>query len=126
MISAIENVSRTVLVVEDEAISRMSAVSLVEDQGFDVLEASSADEAVGILEAHPEIRVVFTDIQMAGSMDGLQLIAYAHRRWPPLQFIVVSGEKSPTVIEMPEGSRFFSKPYDVTLVSQTLHEMMPA
>lgn len=125
MISAIENVSRTVLVVEDEAIIRMSAVSLVEDQGFDVLEASSADEAVGILEAHPEIRVVFTDIQMAGSMDGL-LIAYAHRRWPPLQFIVVSGEKSPTLIEMPEGSRFFSKPYDVPLVSQTLHEMMPA
>ena len=122
----IENISRTVLVVEDEAIIRMSAVSLVEDGGFEALEAASADEAIAILEAHPNIRVVFTDIHMAGSMDGLQLIAYAHRRYPPLQFIVVSGEKSPSRLEMPEGSRFFSKPYDVMAVGEVLHQMMAA
>lgn len=118
--------SRAVLVVEDEAIIRMSAVSLVEDEGFRVFEAASADEAMVILEAHPGIRLIFTDIQMAGSMDGLQLIAYARRRWPPLQFIVVSGEKSPTALEMPEGSRFFSKPYDVAQITGTLQKMMAA
>lgn len=125
MAYSIENISRTVLVVEDEAIIRLSAVSLVEDQGFTALEAESADEAIEILETHPEIRIVFTDIHMAGSMDGLQLAAYAHDRWPPLKFIIVSGERKPERDDMPEGACFFPKPYDIGLIGRTLHQLVP-
>lgn len=124
MEATIENISKTVLVVEDEAIIRLSAVALVEEEGFDTLEAANADEAIAILEANPDIRVVFTDIHMAGSMDGLQLIAYAHDRWPPIKFIVVSGERAPTELDMPPGSRFFSKPYDVSVVGKALRSMI--
>ena len=118
----IESIGRLVLVVEDEAIIRMSAVSLVEEHGFEAIEAGSADEAIEILEKHPEIRVVFTDIQMAGSMDGLQLAAYAKNRWPPLKFIIVSGERKPGKDELPLDSIFFAKPYDIGTIRETLSQ----
>ncbi len=117
-------VSGKVLVVEDEAMIRLSATALVADLGFEVLEAENADEAIAILEAHPDIRVVFTDIQMAGSMDGLQLVAYAHDRWPPLKFIIVSGNCTPGVADMPEGTHFFPKPYDLGAVGRALHQII--
>jgi CheY-like chemotaxis protein len=85
----IENRITTVLIVEDEPLIRMSAVDFVEEAGFEAIEASGADEAIAILEQRPDIHIVFTDIHMAGSMDGLQLVAYAKDRWPPLRFIVV-------------------------------------
>lgn len=119
----IETISRTILVVEDEPIIRMAAVALVEDQGFIALEADSADEAIAILEAHPDIHVVFTDIQMAGSMDGLQMAAYAKDRWPPLKFIIVSGECKPGHDDLPLDSVFFSKPYNVDAIGATLRQL---
>ena len=104
--------SPVILIVEDETMIRMGAAALVEDLGCEFFEASSADEAIALLEQHPQITIVFTDIQMAGSMDGLELAAYARRRWPPLKFIIVSGNHSATALEMPEGARFFPKlPY---------------
>ena len=110
----------TVLVVEDEPLIRIGAVDLVEDLGFETIEASSADEAIAILEERSDIRIVFTDIHMAGSMDGLELAAYVRDRWPPIIFIVVSGERKPTASEMPEGAYFFAKPYDASEVSKAL------
>lgn len=124
VVQALGKISAKVLVVEDDPIIRFSATSLVEDEGFEVLEADSADEAIAILEAHPEIRIVFTDIHMAGSMDGLQLAAYARDRWPPLRFIIVSGEKRPEEAEMPAGSCFFSKPYSLQAVGRALHGLV--
>ena len=84
-----------VLVVEDEPMIRMEATALVQDLGYRVYEADSADEAILLLEAHAEITIVFTDIQMAGTMDGLGLARLAADRWPPLRFIIVSGVLSP-------------------------------
>jgi two-component system, response regulator PdtaR len=63
-----------VLVVEDESLIRMDAVDMVRAAGFDVIEAENAGE-VPILESRLDITVVFTDIQMPGSMDGLKLAA---------------------------------------------------
>jgi two-component system, response regulator PdtaR len=100
---------KTVLVVEDEPIIRMAAIDLVEELGFTALEAASADEAIAILEANTGIHVIFTDIQMAGSMDGLDLAAYARNRWPPVEFIIVSGEMRPEAVHMPDSARFFPK-----------------
>lgn len=109
-----------VLVVEDEAMIRMGATALVEDLGIDFFEASSADEAVGLLEQNPQITIVFTDIQMAGSMDGLELAAYARNRWPPLKFIIVSGNHVASAADMPEGAQFFRKPYSAAAIGEAI------
>jgi CheY-like chemotaxis protein len=101
-----------VLVVEDEMLLRMRAVDMVEDAGFTSVEAVDADEAVAILESRSDIALLFTDIQMPGSMDGLALAHAVHERWPPIKIILVSGQLKLTNIEIPADSRFFGKPLD--------------
>lgn len=100
-----------VLVVEDESIIRMNTVAMIEDAGYEVVEASNADDAITVLEARPEIRAVFSDIEMPGSMDGLKLIHAIRKRWPPAVLILASGRVSPLVGDMPERTIFLRKPY---------------
>ena len=111
MRSGIARVMTVVLVVEDEPLVRLAAMGLIEDLGYIALEAADADEAILLLEAHPEITVVFTDVQMAGSMDGIELSHWAAGRWPPLKFIVVSGGFSPTADDLTKDAVFLAKPY---------------
>ena len=96
-----------VLVVEDEPIIRLSTVAMIEDAGYDVMEASDADEAIGLLETRPDIHVVFSDIEMpGGSMDGLKLIHAIRKRWPPVILILASGRvsrSSPTCRRRPSS-----------------------
>lgn len=100
-----------VLVVEDEPFIRMNAAGMIEDAGYEVIEAADADEAIK-LEARPDIRVVFSDIEMpAGSMDGLKLMHAVRERWPPVILILSSGRVSPTAEEMPSDTVFLPKPY---------------
>jgi DNA-binding NtrC family response regulator len=94
--------AKTVLVVEDEPIIRMATVGMIEDAGYDVIEASNADDAIVSPMAHPEIRMVISDIEMPGSMDGLKLIHAVRERWPPAVLILTSGRLSPLVADMPE------------------------
>ena len=101
-----------VLVVEDHSILRLIAVDFVEEAGFEAIEAGGADEAIAILEARPDIRVVFTDIQMPGSMDGIKLAAYIRRRWPPIELILTSAHHHCLKSDLPERGVFFSKPYN--------------
>ncbi len=112
-----------VLVVEDEPLLRMMAVDLVEDAGFEALEAANADEAIKILECRSDIRVIFTDIDMPGSMDGLLLAAAVRDRWPPIQIILTSGHVHISEVELPLGGLFFSKPYDHLQVTRALQTM---
>lgn len=105
--------TRTVLVVEAEPMIRMNTIATIEDAGYVVLEASNADDAIALLETRPEIRVVFSDIEMPGSMDGLRLIHAVRKRWPPAVLILASGRVSPLVTDMPERTVFLRKPYDV-------------
>lgn len=109
-----------VLVVEDEPLLLMTAIDIVESAGFEAIAARNADEAIRILESIPDIRILFTDIHMPGSMDGLKLAAAVRNRWPPIEIIIVSGMKKPEASEMPERSVFFSKPYDPRDVSGAL------
>ena len=102
---------KTVLVVEDEPIIRMATAGLIEDAGYVVFEASNADDAILLLETKPEIQVVFSDIEMPGSMDGLKLIHAVRLRWPPAVLILASGRISPLVVDMPERTIFLRKPY---------------
>jgi CheY-like chemotaxis protein len=111
-----------VLVVEDEPLQRMMAVDLVEEAGFEALEASDAMEAVLILEVRTDIRIVFTDIDMPGGMDGMMLAAAIRDRWPPIEIIVTSGHLRQNEVRLPERGVFFSKPYDSGKVKRTLVE----
>ena len=109
-----------VLIVEDEPLVRFCAVQTVEEAGFDVIEAANADEAIAILESRQDIRVVFTDIHMPGSMDGLKLAHAVRDRWPPIKIIVTSGRGGVGPGDLPDGGRFFAKPYDPGAIKDAL------
>lgn len=115
-----------VLVVEDEMVLRMRAVDIVEDAGFTAVEAVNADEAISILEARSDISLLFTDIQMPGSMDGLKLAHAVHDRWPTIKIILVSGQVNPSEAERPRDSRFFGKPLGVEEMTTQLQAMIGA
>ncbi|MDB6147444.1 MAG: signal transduction histidine kinase [Spartobacteria bacterium] len=115
-----------VLIVEDEMILRMRAVDIVEDAGFCPVEAINADEALAILESRSDISLLFTDIQMPGSMDGLKLAHAVHDRWPAIKIILVSGQVKPSDAEKPADSRFFGKPLGVAQMITELQAMVGA
>jgi len=100
-----------VLVVEDSPIIRMGAVDLVLSAGYEALEACDADEAIRILESRSDIDLVFTDVQMPGTMDGIKLSHYIRERWPPVKLILASGNAILEESSLPTGSGFFAKPY---------------
>jgi CheY-like chemotaxis protein len=112
-----------VLVVEDEALIRMGAVQMVEEAGFAVLEACDAEEAIRILQNRPDIRAVFTDINMSGSMDGLQLSHAIRGRWPPIHLILTSGLNVANGKQIPTNARFISKPYTAEHIAAALREL---
>ena len=91
--------------------------------GFDVIEASNADEAISILVVRSDITVLFTDVQMPGSMDGLKLAAAVKGRWPPIKIVATSGVVNVRPDDLPEGGRFLPKPYDPTQLTATLREL---
>src|ERR1700761_4006502 len=102
-----------VLVVEDEMILRMRAVDIVQDAGFNPVEAVNADQAMSILEARSDISLLFTDIQLPGSIDRLKLAQGAHGPRSSIQIILVSGQVKLSNAERPADSRFFGKPLGV-------------
>ena len=106
-----DNENRVVLVVEDDELMRMHAADLVRDLGFQVIEAANADDAISLLESSRDVTVVFTDIQMPGSMDGLRFVAAVRDRWPPIALLVTSGQLSLPDTALPQGARFVAKPY---------------
>jgi len=113
-----------VLVVEDEMLLRMRAMNIVEDAGFTPIEAANADEALAILESRSDVDLLFTDIQMPGSMDGLRLAYAVHERWPSIKIILVSGKLTPTDSERPTNSRFFGKPLEVKQMIAEIQDMI--
>jgi CheY-like chemotaxis protein len=117
-------VPAVVLVVEDEMLLRMRAVDMVEDAGYTSLEAVDADEAVAILESRSDIALMFTDIQMPGSMDGLKLAHTVHKRWPPIKIMLVSGQLKPATIDIPADSRFYGKPLEAKEMIAELQSMI--
>ena len=115
-----------VLVVEDDFLIRIGAVEMIEAAEFDVVEAANADEALEILEVRLDITVVFTDIQMPGSMDGLKLASAIRGRWPPIKIVATSGIVDVRKVDLPEGGRFLPKPYSSAEIVGTLRELTGA
>jgi CheY-like chemotaxis protein len=114
------NGKAVVLVVEDSTIIRMGAVDLVVSAGYEALEASDADEAIRILESRADIDLVFTDVQMPGTMDGVKLSHYIRDRWPPVRLIVASGKAILEESLLPQGCRFFAKPYSEHAIADAM------
>jgi two-component system, response regulator PdtaR len=100
-----------VLVVEDEFLVRLYAVSLLEDAGLSTIQAGSADEAIVLLEARKDIRIVFTDIHLPGSMDALRLAHVIRHRWPPIELVLTSGHARVSNEDLPVRGLFLGKPY---------------
>jgi len=113
-----------VLVVEDEMMLRMRAVDIVEDAGFTPIEAVNADDALAVLESRSDVDLLFTDIQMPGTIDGLKLAHAVHTRWPSIKIMLVSGQVTPTEAERPVSSRFYGKPLEVKAMIAELKEML--
>ena len=109
-----------VLVVEDEPLALMGAVDLVTEAGYEALSARNADEAMVILERRDDVRVIFTDVSMPGSMDGLRLAHAVRDRWPPIEIIVTSGLKLRGEQQLPERGIFLPKPYTAGQIAGAL------
>jgi CheY-like chemotaxis protein len=118
------SVPAVVLVVEDEMLLRMRAVDMVEDAGYTSVEAVDADAAIAILESRSDIALLFTDIQMPGTMDGLMLAHAVHARWPPIKIILVSGQLTPANVDIPPNSRFYGKPLQADEMIAEMHDMI--
>jgi CheY-like chemotaxis protein len=113
-----------VLVVEDDHLLRLDAIDMIEAAGFEVVEAANADQAIRILESRNDIAVVFTDIQMPGSMDGLKLAHAIRGRWPPIKIVTTSGLRTIGENDLPRGGRFLPKPYSSNQVGGLLRELV--
>lgn len=109
-----------VLIVEDHPLVQITATALIEDAGMTTLVASDADEAMAILSTRDDIRAMFTDIDMPGSMDGLALASMVRARWPEIQLVVTSGGQPPKDARLPRDVPFFQKPYDYALIVNRL------
>jgi CheY-like chemotaxis protein len=118
------NAHNTVLVVEDEGLVRLDAAEGLREAGFDVVEAATSDEAEDAFEAREDIDVVFTDIDIPGRMNGLELARRLYSRRPTLRLVLTSGSVRPTKAEIPDAGEFLGKPYSTEMVASTIRRML--
>jgi|GEM_PF-1215338 len=99
------------LVVEDEPMVRMALVDFLSDNGLDVREAGSADDAWRLIEAGERFDIVYTDVNMPGELDGLDLAHRLHRDCEDTRIVILSGRQHPDRAALPDGAVFLTKPY---------------
>jgi two-component system, response regulator PdtaR len=116
----------TVLIAEDDDLVRELGVELLSDAGFQVLEATNGEDALSMLEGNPNVRVLFTDINMPGPLDGFTLASLAAMQWPHLAILICSGNLLPRSGRLPRGIVFISKPYDPESAVRLIREMTTA
>jgi two-component system, response regulator PdtaR len=118
------NSKAAILVVEDETLTRLWVADLLEENGFTVLEAEDANAALKVLEARPEVRLLFTDVQMPGSLNGMELAREVHARWPHVLLVITSGRERPTRAEIPDDGRFVAKPYTAEELLRQVNDLL--
>jgi two-component system, response regulator PdtaR len=114
----------TVLVVEDEGLVRQLSAGELEEAGYRVLEAASAEEAISILESGAGVAVLFTDVNMPGGLDGLGLARLVHERWPRVRLLVTSGGAAVGAADVPDDGRFIAKPYALSTLTSLVDELV--
>ena len=113
----------TVLVVEDEALLRMNTVDELTDQGLEVMEAANSKEAIAIFRSGKRFECLFTDVDMPGDVDGLELAALVKDAWPPIEVIVTSGHRDVTRDDLPPRGVFIGKPYSLEAVGDLIRRL---
>lgn len=123
--NAANGMTASILLVEDEVLVRLFAADvLAEDGGFEVLETANADEAMLVLESRRDVRVLFTDVDMPGSINGYALARLVARRWPSIRIIVSSGKTGPAAGDLPAHARFLPKPYSPATLLKLVSDML--
>lgn len=118
--------SSVALVVDDDTLIRMDAVDILEDAGFEVLDASDVSSALALLaEQHPRVTLLFTDVHMPGEHDGFHLAREVARCWSHISIVVASGRAQPGPDDLPPGATFINKPFSAQVVRDRLRETMP-
>lgn len=110
------------LVVDDESLVRMDTADMVADEGFDVIEARTADEAYRFLQDNPALELVITDIETGGAMNDCELAWEVKRRWPHICVVVVSGAVRPAEGDLPPSAIFVAKPISPDVVHEAIEE----
>jgi two-component system, response regulator PdtaR len=118
------NRKSAILVVEDEPLIRLWVADVLEENGFSVMAAENADAALRVLECRPDVKLVFTDVQMPGSVNGLELAREVHVRWPHVLLVLTSGRERPMRAEIPDGGRFVTKPYSAEELLGHVNDLM--
>ncbi len=119
-----ESSRRTILIVEDDAFVRMMGIDLLEDAGFEVIDAGNADHAMELLEGAAEVKLMFSDIDMPGTMNGLQLAKLVRQRWPDIRLLLTSGHHHVPQSQVPDDGRFVSKPYSSNAIISEITDML--
>jgi CheY-like chemotaxis protein len=115
-----------ILIVEDEALVRLSAAGMLVDAGFRTIEAANSDEALELLNAGSDVQLLFTDVKMPGTIDGVSLARQVRARWPHIGIMVTSSRSMSRFDELPSGSRFEQKPYSPATVIRHARELTSA
>ncbi|MCJ2086257.1 response regulator [Methylobacterium sp. E-005] len=114
------------LVVDDEPLILMEAVSILEEAGFQMLEAAHAVQALRVLgQHHARVKLLFSDVDMPGDMDGFALAREVARCWPLIAIVLASGRAKPGPGDLPEGATFISKPFSAQIVHHHVRKTMP-
>ncbi len=115
-----------VLVVEDEPILRLDAISMVQKAGFEAVEALSSADAIQLLEERLDIRLVYMDLDMPRSRKGIEIAAAIRKRWPPIEIILTAAYFTRDSVELPERAEFYSKPIDHNEVIAAMQRLIAA
>lgn len=124
MVSDADSWRVAILVVEYDVLVRMITTDILADEGFRVIEAPDAKEALILLQARSNIRIVFTGCNMPGEVDGLGLAHLVHQRWPGIGIVVTSGKVHPAPGDLPKGARFIAKPYRRSTLLNEVRELL--
>jgi CheY-like chemotaxis protein len=114
----------TILVVEDETLVRMNEAELLEEAGYAVLEAADADEALEILNRHDAVHLLLSDVDMPGTMNGLDLAHFVHQRWPHIRLLLTSGHHHLSENQIPDDGKFVRKPWQEAALIARVREML--
>lgn len=114
----------TILVVEDETLVRMNSADILEDAGYDILEAADADEALRVLAQHQSVQLLFSDIDMPGTMNGLDLARVVHQRWPHIKLLLTSGHHCISDNLMPDDGKFVAKPWSQDVLVARVRDLL--
>ena len=101
-----------IVIVEDDVLANEHLEFILQQAGYEVFSATSADEAAELLDDHEDVQLLVTDINLPGTVDGLKLAAAVKARRPEMNIIITTGYSAPKDEEIPQGSLFLPKPYN--------------